>query len=80
MLSIEVARRHPHLRCTSFDLPPVEPIARKAIAAAGVSDRVTTASGDFFQDPLPQADVLAGLGECPEVRYLTKDGLAASDG
>ena len=53
----EVARRHPHLRCTSFDLPPVEPIARKHIAALQLSDRIGT-SGDFFQDPLPNADVI----------------------
>src|SRR3954470_3037283 len=46
LLSIEVAKKHPHLRCPSFDLPPVEPIARKHIAAAGLSDRVATASGD----------------------------------
>src|ERR1044072_3740009 len=32
LLSIEVARKHPHLKCISFDLPPVESIARKAIA------------------------------------------------
>ena len=29
LLSIEVAKRHPHLKCISFDLPPVEPIARR---------------------------------------------------
>lgn len=58
LLSIEVARAHPHMRCTSFDLPPVEPIARKAIAAAGLQDRVSTAAGDFFRDPLPRADVI----------------------
>jgi len=57
-LSIVVARRHPHMRCTSFDLPVVEPIARRTIEAAGVSDRVTTAAGDFFSDPLPKADVI----------------------
>ena len=34
LLCTEVARRHPHLTCTSFDLPPVEPIAKRAIAAA----------------------------------------------
>jgi hypothetical protein len=44
--------------CTSFDLPPVEPISQKHIAAAGLSDRVTAASGDFFKDPLPKADVI----------------------
>ena len=53
-----VAARHPHLRCTSYDLPVVEPIAAKAIAAAGLADRVSTASGDFFADPLPRADVI----------------------
>jgi len=58
LLSIEAARKHPQLRCTSFDLPPVEPIARKHIAAAGLSARVSTASGDFFKDPLPKADVI----------------------
>jgi precorrin-6B methylase 2 len=58
LLSIEAAKRHPHLRCVSFDLPQVEPIARKHIAAAGLSERIRTAAGDFFCDPLPQADVI----------------------
>ncbi|HRI11359.1 MAG TPA: methyltransferase [Verrucomicrobiota bacterium] len=58
LLSIEVAKRHPHLRCVSFDLPPVEPIAGRHIAAAGLSDRVSTAAGDFFKDPLPRADLI----------------------
>jgi predicted O-methyltransferase YrrM len=58
LLCIEVAKRHPQLKCTSFDLPPVEPIAQKHIAAAGLSSRVGTAAGDFFKDPLPKADVI----------------------
>jgi O-methyltransferase domain/Dimerisation domain len=58
LLCVEVARRHPHLRCTSFDLPPVEPVARKHIAAAGLAGRVATASGDFFTGPLPKADLI----------------------
>ena len=57
-LSLIVAARYPHLRCTSFDLPVVEPIAKKKIAAAGLAERVATASGDFFADPLPKADVI----------------------
>lgn len=57
-LSIIVARSHPHLRCTSCDLPPVEPIARQTIQAAGLADRVTDASIDAFQDPVPRADVV----------------------
>jgi SAM-dependent methyltransferase len=58
LLCIEVAKRHPHLRCISFDLPPVEPIAQRNIAAAGLNDRIGTASGDFFKDPLPKGDVI----------------------
>src|SRR5690606_27676935 len=58
LLSTLVAKRHPHLRCTTFDLPQVAPVAAKAIAAAGLSERIAVASGDFFRDPLPQADVI----------------------
>jgi O-methyltransferase/methyltransferase family protein len=58
LLCIEVAKRHPHLQCISFDLPPVEPIARRHIAAAGLSNRVGTVFGDFFKDPLPKADMI----------------------
>ena len=58
LLCIEAAKRHPHLRCLSFDLPPVEPIATRHIAAAGLSGRIRAVSGDFFQDPLPRADVI----------------------
>ena len=58
LLCIEAARKHPHLQCVSFDLPPVEPIARQHIAAAGLSDRIGTATGDFFKDPLPKADII----------------------
>jgi hypothetical protein len=57
-LSCIVAARHPHLRCVSFDLPVVEPIARAAIARRGLGERVTTAVGDFFRDPLPGADLI----------------------
>ena len=57
-LSSIVANRHPHMTCTSFDLPAVEPIAKRTIKAAGVSDRVSTVGGDFFNDALPKADVI----------------------
>src|SRR5919201_1458083 len=53
-----LATHHPHLRCTTYDLPVVAPIAEKAVAAAGLSDRVSVASGDFFEEPLPKADVI----------------------
>jgi O-methyltransferase/methyltransferase family protein len=57
-LSVIVANRHSHMRCTSFDLPVVEPIAARNIEAAGLSDRVKAVGGDFFADPLPGADVI----------------------
>jgi predicted O-methyltransferase YrrM len=58
VLSTVLASHHHHLRCISYDLPVVAPIAERAIAAAGLSDRVSVASGDFFADGLPQADVI----------------------
>jgi predicted O-methyltransferase YrrM len=57
-LAMTIAARHPHLRCTSFDLPAVAPIAERTIAAAGLGDRVGVASGSFLTDPLPEADVI----------------------
>jgi hypothetical protein len=57
-LSLVVANRHPHMHCTSYDLAVVEPIAKRTIQGAGLSDRVSTASGDFFAEPLPKADVI----------------------
>jgi hypothetical protein len=57
-LSCMVAAANPHMRCISADLPPVEAIAKRCIAQAGLSDRVTTAQIDFFAAPLPKADVI----------------------
>ena len=58
LLCMEVAKKHPYLQCVTWDLPVVEPIARKSIAAAGLSGRVSTSSGNFFTDPLPKADLI----------------------
>lgn len=58
LLSTLVVEQHPHLKCTTFDLPVVEPIARKWIAKAGLTDRVEVVSGNFLKDTLPQADII----------------------
>lgn len=58
LLSSLVAEQHPHLKCTTFDLPVVEPIARKWIAKAGLSDRIDVVSGDFLKDALPKSDII----------------------
>ncbi len=57
-LAIQVALNHPHMQCVNFDLPPVEPIARETIAHFGLTEQVTTISGDFFTDDFPKADVI----------------------
>jgi len=58
MLSIMVAKHHPHMLCRSFDLPPVEPIAKENIQKSGQTESVKTMAGDFFNDKLPEADIL----------------------
>jgi 2-polyprenyl-3-methyl-5-hydroxy-6-metoxy-1,4-benzoquinol methylase len=57
-LSMFVARQHLHLTCISGDLPQVTRVAERKIAAAGLSDRVSARSIDFFAEPLPKADVI----------------------
>lgn len=58
LLSTIVAQHHPHLQCQSFDLPEVEPIAKRWIAKSSVPDQVRAVSGNFLSDPLPRADVV----------------------
>jgi hypothetical protein len=57
-LSMCVARRHPHVQCVSADLPAATTIAERKIAGAGLADRVSARSLDFFAEPLPKADVI----------------------
>ena len=58
IFSALAAQRFPQLQAVSFDLPAVEPIARRTISAMGVEDRVKIESGNFFVDQLPSADVI----------------------
>lgn len=58
LLSLMVAKHQPHMTCTTFDLPPVEPIANESIQQFQLTDRVKTQSGDFFTDAFPKADML----------------------
>jgi hypothetical protein len=57
-LTIHVCQQYPNIRCTCFDMPPVEPIAKKKIAKAGLSDRIQFIGGDFLKDQLPKADIV----------------------
>jgi precorrin-6B methylase 2 len=57
-LSIQVALAHPAIRCISFDLPDVEPVAREWINRFQLADRISIRSGDFFKDDFPKADII----------------------
>ena len=50
--SLALARRHPSLTATVFELPAVVPFAREIIDQAGLADRVTVQAGDFQQEGL----------------------------
>lgn len=58
MLSIMVAKHQPQMQCTSYDLPPVAPIANGNITGFGLQDRVKTGNLDFFKDNFPTTDVI----------------------
>ena len=55
---VQIALAHEHVTGGGFDLPPVEPIFNSYIAGFGLGERLSFTAGDFFADPLPQADVL----------------------
>jgi len=57
-LSIHVVKNNEHMRCISFDLPPVNPVATENVYKMGLSDKITIRSGDFFVDDFPKADVI----------------------
>jgi SAM-dependent methyltransferase len=56
-LLVQLAQSHPHLEGIGFDLPPVREAFEGFAAAAGLEERLVFHGGDFFADPLPQADV-----------------------
>jgi hypothetical protein len=58
-LPVTVALAHEHISGGGFDLPAVGPIFEDYVAGFGLSGRLRFDPGDFFTDPLPQADVLA---------------------
>src|SRR5215472_2350001 len=58
MVPATLARAHPHLTGIGFDLPQVKSVFEEFIAHRGVEDRVRFQGGNFFEDPLPKADVI----------------------
>jgi O-methyltransferase domain/Dimerisation domain len=57
-LSTIVAARHPHMRCRTFDLPEVQPIAERRVREQCADGRVSAESINFFADEFPKADII----------------------
>lgn len=57
-LLAQIALSNPHLTATGFDLPAVQPVFESYVASLGLASRVSFQAGNFFQDPLPRADVI----------------------
>ncbi|MFI0424364.1 methyltransferase [Spongiactinospora sp. 9N601] len=57
-LMSHLVRAHGHLKGMVFDLPQMEPRFDAHLAALGLTGRAAFVPGDFFKDPLPQADAL----------------------
>lgn len=55
---VQVALAHEHLSGGGMDLPVVQPIFESYVRSRALSARLRFHAGDFFNDPLPQADVL----------------------
>jgi len=55
---VQIALAHEHITGGGFDLPALEPIFDTYVADFGLGERLSFTAGDFFTDPLPQADVL----------------------
>ncbi|MCF6470012.1 methyltransferase domain-containing protein [Nonomuraea sp. MG754425] len=57
-LAGQIVKAHPDLTGTVFDLPQMEPFFTEHMAGLGLSEKMSFRHGDFWQDPLPQADVV----------------------
>ncbi len=57
-LPVGVALAHPHITGGGFDLPQMKPLFDDYIRQHALVDRLRFHAGDFFEDPLPRADVL----------------------
>ena len=48
-----IAAQHPHLKATVLEKPPVDQVARRAIAKRGFAERVGVVAGDMLTEALP---------------------------
>ncbi|HKV48788.1 MAG TPA: methyltransferase, partial [Candidatus Acidoferrales bacterium] len=57
-LAVQIARANPHLTGIGFDLPQVKPIFEEYVAHNGLKDKLRFVAGNFFDEPLPKADIV----------------------
>lgn len=53
-----VLQAHPHLTATVFDMAQIEPLFAEHMERLGLQDRARFQGGDWFENPLPDGDVL----------------------
>lgn len=58
-LAVQVALANEHITGGAFDLPVAAPLFDKYVESFGLSDRLQFYGGNFFEDSIPKADVLA---------------------
>jgi acetylserotonin N-methyltransferase len=58
-LAIAACQQYPGLTATVYDLPEALPLAREIVGASPAANRIRFEGGDFFQDPLPAADLFS---------------------
>jgi hypothetical protein len=57
-LPVQIAKEHIQLTGTVFDLPAVGPLFQEYVGSFGLLDRLQFQAGNFFDEPLPSADVV----------------------
>lgn len=57
-LPVRIAKAYKHVQGVGFDLPPVKAAFENYVQNHGLSHRLRFYPGDFFQNPIPGADVL----------------------
>jgi O-methyltransferase domain/Dimerisation domain len=55
---VQIALAHEHITGGGYDLPAMGPIFDSFVTRFGLGDRLSFTGGDFFADPMPEADVL----------------------
>ncbi len=57
-VAVEIALAHRHLNGQGMDLPAVRPVFEAYVKSRKLAQRVAFHEGNFFQEPLPEVDVL----------------------